>query len=302
MEARMHHWPNLFIAGAPRCGTSSLHSYLQGIPGIFMSRIKEPNYFSRVVIGDRHPMVKAIRNQARYLRLFDGAGDAKVIGEATPFYLEDPEAPGLIRDKVPDAKVILSLRDPVERLFSHYHMMRNNRHSMGSFMQEIERGLAHQGERDMAVLAPTTGLYSRQVARYLRVFGEERVHVLILEEWARDVPRALTHILKFLGIEHDCGEFTEPPQRRYAEARGPVVRYLFGNRTISRASEAMIPYRLRKIVRNAFLMKRMPKPEIDDEARNFLVQYYREDVRRLELLLGRRLPWHNFRPRGGVHH
>jgi hypothetical protein len=298
----MHHWPNLFIAGAPRCGTSSLHSYLQGIPGIFMSRIKEPNYFSRVVIGDRHPMVKPIRNQDRYLRLFDEAGDAKIIGEATPFYLEDPEAPKLIHDKVPEAKVILSLRDPVERLYSHYLMMRNNRRTMGSFMQEIERGLAHQGERDMAVLAPTTGLYSRQVARYLRIFGEDRVYVLILEEWARDVPRALAHILKFLGVDHDCGEFAEPPQRRYAEARGPVVRYLFGNRTISRATEAMIPYRLRKLIRNAFLVKRTPKPVMDDEARNFLVQYYREDVRRLELLLGRRLPWRNFRSRGSLHH
>jgi len=298
----MPHWPNLFIAGAPRCGTSSLHSYLQGIPGIFMSRIKEPNYFSRAVIGDRHPMVKPIRNRDRYLRLFDDAGDAKIIGEATPFYLEDPEAPGLIHDAVPEAKVIVSLRDPVERLYSHYLMMRNNRPTMGTFMQEIQRGLAHQGEPDMAVLAPTTGLYSRQVARYLRVFGEERVYVLILEEWARDVPHALAHILKFLGVDYDCGDFADPPQRRYAEARGPVVRFLFGNRAISRVSEKMIPYRLRKLVRNAFLMKRAPKPKMNDEDRQFLVQYYREDVRRLDLLLGRRLPWRNFRSRGTLHH
>jgi len=298
----MQHWPNLFIAGAPRCGTSSLHSYLQGIPGIFMSRIKEPNYFSRVVIGDRHPMVKPIRNRDRYLRLFDGAGDAKVIGEATPFYLEDPEAPGLIHATVPEAKIIISLRDPVERLYSHYLMMRNNRAAVGTFMQEIERGLVHQGDRDMALLAPTTGLYSCQVARYLRVFGEEQVYVLILEEWARDVPRALAHILEFLGIDYDCGNFADPPQRRFAEARGPVVRYLFGNRAISRASETIIPYRLRKLVRNVLLMKRVPKPRIDDEAREFLVQYYRADVRRLELLLARRLPWRNFRSRGTLRH
>ena len=298
----MPRWPNLFIAGAPRCGTSSLHSYLQGMPGIFMSRIKEPNYFSRTVIGDRHPMVKPIRNRERYLRLFDDAGDAKIIGEATPFYLEDPDAPGLIHDAVPEAKFIISLRDPVERLYSHFLMMRNNRPAMGTFMQKIQRGLAHQGDLDMAVLAPTTGLYSRQVARYLRVFGEESVYVLVLEEWARDVPRALAHILKFLGIDHDCGEFSDPPQRRYAEARGPVVRFLFGNRAISRATEAMIPYRLRKLVRNAFLVKRAAKPKMDDEDRRFLVQYYREDVRRLELLLGRRLPWRNFRSRGTLRH
>src|SRR5262245_21444242 len=122
-------WPNFFIAGAPRCGTSSLHAYLQAIPGIFMSRIKEPNYFSRAVIGEQAPMVKPIRDERQYLRLFDGAGGAQVIGEATPFYLEDPAAPALISQAVPHAKVIVSLRDPVERLYSHYLMMRNNRPS-----------------------------------------------------------------------------------------------------------------------------------------------------------------------------
>ncbi|MGH7947577.1 MAG: sulfotransferase family protein [Opitutaceae bacterium] len=291
----MSHWPNLFIAGAPRCGTTSLHAYLQDVPGIYMSRVKEPNYFSRSVIGDKHPMMKPIRDEKRYLQLFSGAGDAKVIGEATPFYLEDPEAPTLIDRTVPDAKVIVSLRDPVERLYSHYLMMRNNRPSMGSFMEEIRRGLLLLGNRrNLAVLAPATGLYSRHVERYRRVFGENRFKVIILEEWRDNVPRTLRQILAFLEIKHDVREFAEPPQRRYSEARGPVVRYLFGNRTISRASEVLIPYRLRKRIRNAILVKHVPKPPMEPEAREFLIGYYWEDVRRLERMLGRRLPWRNF--------
>ena len=86
-------WPNLFIAGAPRCGTSSLHAYLDAIPGIFMSRIKEPNYFSRVVIGDDHPMVRPIRDESEYLALFAAAGDARIRGEASPNYIGDPKRP-----------------------------------------------------------------------------------------------------------------------------------------------------------------------------------------------------------------
>lgn len=290
----MERWPNLFIAGAPRCGTSSLHAYLQGIPGIYMSRVKEPNYFSRYVIGDDHPMVKPIREQSEYLALFRDAGDARVIGEASPNYLEDPEAPALIDRTVPGAKVIVSLRDPVERLYSHYLMMRNNR-PMGDFQEEIERGLAGEIDRSKAVLAPGTGLYTKHVERYRRVFGDTRFLVLVFEEWRADVPAALERILSFLGIEHDVSSFSEPPQREYSEVRGAFVRYLFGNRRISRAAELLIPFGLRKAVRNAFLVKQAPKPPMDARAREFLARYYREDVALLEAMLGRRLPWRNFR-------
>ena len=132
-------WPNFFIAGASKCGTSSLHAYLQTIPGIYMSRIKEPNYFSRIAIADDNPMVKPVRDEKQYLRLFEEAGDAKVIGEASPSYLEDPEAPFLIERAAPGAKVLVSLRDPVERLYSHYLMMLNSRPGMGSFREDRAR-------------------------------------------------------------------------------------------------------------------------------------------------------------------
>ena len=296
----MSNWPNLFIAGAPRCGTSSLHAYLQGVPGIYMSRIKEPNFFSRSVIGEEHPMVKPIRDEKEYLRLFRDAGDAKVIGEATPFYLEDPEAPTLINRTVPGARIIVSLRDPVQRLYSHYLMMRNNRQAMGSLVYEIRRGLALQGNRNLALLAPSTGLYSRQIERYFRVFGKGRLKITILEEWREDVPEILRQFVAFLGIEHEIGDFSAPPQRGYSEARGPLVRYLFGNRTISRATEALIPFSLRQRVRNAVLVKHVPKPPMDPKAREFLIEYYWEDVRRLESILGKRLPWRNFALRSAV--
>jgi Sulfotransferase domain len=290
----MSDWPNLFIAGAPRCGTSSLHSWLQAIPGIYMSRIKEPNFFSRAVIADDHPLVKPIRDESEYLALFSGAGTATILGEASPNYLEDPEAPFHIARKSPRAKVLVSLRDPVERLYSHYLMLRNNRPALGSFVEEIERGLAQQDNPRLAVLVPSTGLYTEHVSRYRQVFGESRFKVLIFEELMADVPGAIREILTFLGIEHEIGDFTEPAQRQYSEVRGPLVRFLFGNRSISRFVEASVPYRLRKFVRNALLVKQAPKPRMDPKAREVLVRYYRDDVRRLEVLLGRRLPWRNF--------
>lgn len=269
---------------------------MQQLPGVFMARIKEPNYFSRSVIGDRHPMVKPIRDERRYLELFEAAGDARVVGEATPFYLEDPLAPGLIARAIPGAKVVVSLRDPVERLYSHYLMMKNNLPSMGSFRDEIRRGLAQEGDPNAAILKPSTGLYSRQVERFRRQFGDAGFRVLVLEEWHRNIPLVIGQLLEFLGLDRDCetGPAPGPPQRRYGEARGPVVRFLFGNRSISRAAEALVPYRLRKLVRNAILVKRTPKPPMDPAAREFLVAYYADDVGRLARALGRAPPWSNF--------
>ena len=287
-------WPNLFIAGAPRCGTSSLHAWLQAIPGIYMSRIKEPNFFSRQVIGDDNPLLKPIRDERQYLQLFSDAGDAKVIGEASPNYLEDPEAPMLIDRTIPGAKVIVSLRDPVERLHSLYLMLCNNLPGMGSFMSEIRGGLAGPKDPNRSRVTAVTGLYARQVERYRAVFGESRFKIVIFEELMTDIPGTLHEILEFLGIDHPVGEFTEPAQRQYGEVRGPIVRYLFGNRMISRASETLIPFKLRKLIRNTFLVRHAAKPQMAAEERDFLIRYYRDDVAQLELLLGRRLPWRNF--------
>ncbi len=292
----MSRWPNLFLVGAPRCGTTSLHVWLPAIPGIFMSRIKEPHFFSRRVIGDDHPMVKPIRDERDYLELFSGADDdAKFIGEATPFYLEDPGAAEEIRSKSPDARILASLRDPVERLYSHYLMMRNNLPGLGSFREEIDRGLFQRDKRNVAVLDPAIGLYSPQVARYHRVFGNRGMKVLVLEEWTRDTARTLRTIGAFLGLHTVIDRVSVPPQRRYGQARGPVVRYVFGNRQLSRASEAVIPFRLRKFIRNRLLVKDVPKPPMDPRTREFLVDYYWDDVCRMQTFLGRRLPWPNFR-------
>jgi hypothetical protein len=101
-------------------------------------------------------------------------------------------------------------------------------------------------------------------------------------------------LLGFLGIEYDASGFSMPPQRQHAEVRGPLARFLFGNLAIARAAEALIPYRMRKSIRNALLVKPAAKPELKPATRERLVRYYLDDVRRLEGLLGRRLPWPNF--------
>ena len=289
----MDRWPNFFIAGAPKAGTSSLCAYLQAVPGIYLSKLKEPNFFSRVVVPDDHP-VRPIRDERQYLQLFAEAGDARIVGEASPTYLADPEAPRLIRNAVPHAKVLVSLRDPIERAYSHYLMMLNNGTAKGTFLDEIKRGLALGENRSLALLRADVGLYHPQVERFRSGFPDSQFKVLLFEEFSADVAGSLRQILEFLGVEPPSSEFATPAYREYSVVRGPLVRYLFGNRTIARASELLISPGVRKAIRDRFLVKKSAKPPMPPDAREFLVQYYKDDVQSLARLLGRDLPWRNF--------
>jgi len=133
----MEVWPNFFIVGAPRAGTTSLYFYLKQVPEVYLSPVKEPNYFSVKIIPDDHYLLP-IRNKKNYLKLFEKVKDEKAIGEASPSYLEDPETPYLISQDVSDARIIAILRDPVERAFSHYLMMVSQGFEKLSFRKALD--------------------------------------------------------------------------------------------------------------------------------------------------------------------
>ena len=115
-------WPNFFIVGAQKAATSSLYQYLKEIPGVYMSPIKEPFYFAPHTVQD--DASDLIRDKKEYLRLFEKARGYIAVGEATPIYLWDPDSPKLIHQTVPHARIIMILRDPIERAYSNYLMMK----------------------------------------------------------------------------------------------------------------------------------------------------------------------------------
>ncbi len=286
----MEVWPNFFIAGAPKAGTSSLYAYLRDIPGIYMSKIKEPNYFSRVLVPDDHP-VRPIRDRSRYLQLFSDVTTETVIGEASPTYLADPEAASLINEVAPEAKLLVILRNPVERAFSHYLMMVNNGVAQGSFPVEIERGLRNEHNKSLMLLRPEIGRYCEQLTRMWQVIDRRRTLVVIFREFSADPRGTLERVLNFLGIDHPLDDFQAQVHRRYGVARGPMAKLLFRSRSVARASEMLFSPRVRTAIRERFFVKPAAKPHMPDEGRSILTAYYEEDVRGLQDLLGRPLPW-----------
>ena len=193
----MYKWPNFFIVGAPRAGTTSLYEYLKDIDGIYMSTIKQPNYFS-VSVSDKILLQRPFRKKNEYLKLFQDVKDEVAIGEATPSYLWDPQSPKLIHQVIPDAKIIIILRDPIERAFSHYLLTVRFGQETGTFSDAIKKALKAKPDFSGAIIE--AGFYGQQVTRYLECFEKKKIKIIIFEEFIKNIKSTMKEILEFLEV------------------------------------------------------------------------------------------------------
>ena len=291
----MERWPNFFIVGAPRAGTTSLHSYLNDIPGIFMSPIKEPNYFSRKLVADDHPLLNPIRNKQQYLSLFQNVTNEKIVAESSPLYLSDIEAPKLIHQISPQAKILISLRDPIERALSHFTLIIRDGGSKITFHQELQNELKY-GIEDITKphLYLESGLYSESVQRYLNTFGSQHVKIIIFEEFSENTKGTLEEILDFLGINYSLSDFNAEVYNPFTAARSQFARKILTSKALSNISQLFLPSSTRKFLRRNILTKKQNKPTIDETDWKTLQEYYIQDVNNLKKILKRDLPWKNF--------
>ena len=170
--------PNFIIIGAAKAGTTALYWYLSEHPAVFMSRVKETNYFAygvddagRLLYGDPDVHRFPVKSLAEYEQLFAEAGAAPAVGEASPIYLECPQAPGRIQELLPAARLICSLRHPVERAYADY------------LMYLWRRGRRFEPARDLTATAVwarpdsrwmSVSRYHEQLSRYFDGFPRDR--------------------------------------------------------------------------------------------------------------------------------
>ena len=194
--------PNLFIIGAMKSGTSSLHSYLNAHPAVFMCEPKEPCYFIHPDQLD-WPDIKKLelwKSEARYLELFKAAKDEKIIGESSTLYAKLPKMTGVparIAQFNPHARFIYVMRDPIERTISHYwHEVRR-----GNEYQDILTAIRENS------LYRDVSHYAMQLEPFLEQFGRENILILTFEEMRADPSKFMRDVFKWLGID----ETFEPP-------------------------------------------------------------------------------------------
>lgn len=189
--------PNLIIPGAGKSGTSSLHDYLGQHPDIFMSRTKEPHFFSDDVAYARGP--------SEYAALFASAGGAPVRGESSTTYMHFPRVPERIAATLDDPRFIFLLRNPVDRTWSHYRWLagmglepRPLRDAVEADLDETPDFKASLGGNYRYYAAESR--YGAHLARYLETFGSGRILVLSTEQLRGSAPATLARCADFLGL------------------------------------------------------------------------------------------------------
>jgi len=282
-------YPNFFLVGAPRCGTTSLYEYLKNTNGVFMSPVKEPNFFSKSIIPDNY-IFAPIRNEKQYLKLFSNIKDEIAIGEASTTYLQDPQAPKLIHEKVPNAKIIISLRDPVERAYSHFLYFQSFGFEKRSFHQAINdniKGLDKTSGKDYV----DAGNYSSQIQRYFNEFGSNQVKIILFNELQTNTRKTVKEILNFLNILSELPKEIDTIFNPYSNVRGKLSKSILQSTNITKLSRKLVPESIRITLREKVLTKKIVKPEILNSDKNFLEQFYEEDLKTLEKILNKKLDW-----------
>ncbi|MFI0419892.1 sulfotransferase family protein [Spongiactinospora sp. 9N601] len=202
--------PDFLIAGAPKAGTTALHSALARHPSLHMSAVKEPKYFltdgpppSRGGPGDVRTYREHVWRRQDYLALFEGAPPGALTGESTPFYLYDREAQRRIHAAIPHARLIVVLRDPVERAHSNWtHLWSAGLEPLG----DVVRACAREPQRIAAGWAPfwhyvSLGKYGEQLRDLYTLFPREQVHVFRYRDLVDTPAATLDRICAFLGVE-----------------------------------------------------------------------------------------------------
>jgi Sulfotransferase family len=283
-------WPNLFVVGAAKAGTTSVYDELARHPRIYMSPMKEPHFFSRIEPSpQREAFFPHVTDEREYLALFKGATDQELVGEASTSYLWDTQAAERIKRAVPEATILIMLRDPVERAYSQYWNDVREGIETRSFADAIaEERRTGPGTWGVTSLYLDCGRYADQVERYLDRFGD-RVHLSFLEDFVRDQPAAIADVLSFLGVGPvDPGE--GPRANPSSLPRNALSRAVLGSGRLRTIARATVPRSVRARMRGALLREMSPDP-MDPATRESLVEIFRPEVERLAGLLGRTPPW-----------
>jgi hypothetical protein len=305
--------PHFFITGTVKGGTTSLYNYLVEHPDIYMSPVKEPHFFctdirpenfreqyKKMINADINEVLSAkngkkyinsafIRDLSIYKKLFAKSHKGQVRGESSTSYLISTEAASNIREMIPQARIIIMLRDPVQRAYSHYLMNYRSGSVDGTFNEELRKDIAMQPKGwGISRLYLEHGFYYNQVKRYLDLFGRNQVKIILNEDLSMRTEKTVQETYEFLGVNKTFnGGFHE----RHNAAQLPsssFSRFILQQGKIIKMASLFVPRPVRSMIyKNILLTKEIP--EADSGSQSYLKEIYKDDVRKLQDLIQRDL-------------
>lgn len=263
-----------------------------------MSPRKEPHFFATDL---RWKWEWHVADEAKYLALFEDAENAKLIGEASTWYLYSPGAASRIKTFNSDARIIAMVRNPVEMIRSlHWHGIRNGNEELydldAALEAETDRRDGHRIPKTVpfadALFYRAVPLYAQQIRRYFDTFGRERVLVIVFDDFVKDPAREYLKTVKFLEIGTGFVPEFAVANPGTAPSELPFPRFLKRHRALHRLTQSTIPLSWRQAAGR--LLKRAkadppPRPPITPERESELRTYFTPEVETLSRLLDRDL-------------
>ncbi len=280
---------NFFIAGAPKSGTTSLYQYLCQHKEIEMCSIKEPDFFSCTALKKEQTYYgnDPIQNLEKYNKLFSNKKDL-LRGEASVSYLFYDDVAKKIKKYNEKAKIIIILRNPVDRAFSHYLMDYRLGLVSENFEDIINKRINHKNALLYYQQYVSVGEYYHQVERYMKVFGPEKLLIINYDDFKNNLAGTFEKICLFLNVSHTFKVDFTKSYNSFKRPRSKIVGWVYSFTRLRKILSQIIP----KIAINyiiKMLFTESKKPKLSSDARKFLVSHYKDDIINLSKLLNQDL-------------
>ena len=292
---------NLFSIGAMRAGSTSIYQLLNQHPEIYMSKIKEPYYFYAEYWRNRlgTPLSKSEKNEAEnvinngkyrtynsYQTLFTGSEGCRYIGEGS-HYLHHPQTARIIRQYNPFSKIIISLRNPIDRVFSEYLLYLRDGKLDISFNEFVRSRIVwNEKKKRWEPIKLNKGFYSALIPPWIENFGKENVKIVLFEDLKNEPIKFSKSLYSWLEIDTSF-----QPVPVHAQRSGKPI-YLNGISVFNGKKyflkeyvKKFIPTLLRIKIRDSIYKLFLRQQKMDEASKKILKEIYIEDIEKLEQLI-----------------
>jgi len=273
---------NTFIVGAPKAGTTSLHYYLQQHPDVCMSEIKEPNYFTAQEVVKLYYDVSSVNSEDWYHSIF-AEPTRKVIGEGSVSYLFYPEVAQKIYEYNPEARILIILRNPVQRAFSHYLMDCR----LGLCNISLEEILDKPSKYPHFYLQfVELGMYHQQINRYIDVFGHKQVKVMFYDDLKTEPDLFIDQVFSFLALRSI--DVNMVVKNKFKQPSSKIIAKLYQFKWMRSYLNIFFPKGFLLKIKSV-IFKDSKKPILDPSIKRKLSEIYKNDIVELSKLLSKDL-------------
>lgn len=289
---------NLFIVGAPKCGTTALNNYLSQHSDICMASKKEMHYFATDLEHPSH-----VRDFDKYKSYFKHYNNHKIIGEASVNYLYSKTASLEIKQYNPDAKIIIMLRSPIEMIPSlHSQLLWNGTESEKNLLTclqlETERAqgkyLPTKNTPIYEVLYVNRALYYKQVERYFNAFNKNQLHIILYDDFKKDPQKELKLVFDFLEVDNQVSIETSVINPNKQVKHKFIQSLLKSDFLFKKVLKYLIPNHIKETLidfikkNNTVYKKRDP---LNQEIIDFIYNNTKEDINYLFKLIEKDVRW-----------